>query len=71
MESENKDGIIVRLWNETDQTLPLKVKTILPVKGISRVKLNEEFIEEMNVKNNEFELEMKPHKIETFLFKLK
>ncbi len=70
-ESENKDGIIVRLWNETDQTLPLKVKTILPVKEILRVKLNEDFIEEMNFKNNEFELEMKPHKIETFLFKLK
>ena len=69
-ESEDKQGIIVRLWNSTDETLPLKVKTILPIKGVSSVRLDETFVSDIKVSDNSFEIEMKPHKIETFLLKL-
>ena len=69
-ESEDKQGIIVRLWNSTDETLPLKVKTILPIKGVSSVRLDETFVSDIIVSDNSFEIEMKPHKIETFLLKL-
>ena len=69
-ETEDKQGIIVRLWNSTDETLPLKVKTILPIKGVSGVRLDETFVSDIKVSDNSFEIEMKPHKIETFLLKL-
>lgn len=69
-ESEDKQGIIVRLWNSTDETLPLKVKTILPIKGVSSVRLDETLLSDIKVSDNSFEIEMKPHKIETFLLKL-
>lgn len=68
-ESENKDGIIVRLWNATNETLPLNVNTILPISSIDHVKLDESFIETIKTKDGSFTIDMKPHKIETFLFR--
>lgn len=69
-ESEDRKDIIVRFWNVTGETLDLDVTTILPIKGVERVKLDETFIENMNYENGKFSIKMGPHKIETFKFKL-
>ena len=65
-QAEDKDGIIIRLYNITDEELPLEINTILPVKKVDRVRMDEEFISNMEIKNGKFGLTMGPHKIETF-----
>lgn len=69
-ESEDKSGIIVRLWNLTDETLNTNIKTILPIKEVKHVKLDETNETAITINNCSFDFEMRPHKIETFLFKL-
>lgn len=69
-ESEDKTGIIVRLWNLTDETLNTNIKTILPIKEIKHVNLDETNETAIITNNGSFDFEMRPHKIETFLFKL-
>lgn len=69
-ESEDKSGVIVRLWNATNETLNTNISTILPVKEIVHVNLDETHATQITFKEGSFNYEMKPHKIETFLFKL-
>jgi mannosylglycerate hydrolase len=67
--SEDGSGIVVRLWNTTSETLNLRVAAILPVMGVKRLRLDETIIGELDY-NGKFEMEMGPHKIETFLLVL-
>lgn len=67
-QAENGNGTIVRLWNATDEAFKVNVKTILPAKVVRRMKMDESFIEDTNYSNGKFSFEMKPHKVETFLF---
>lgn len=69
-ESEDKSGIIVRLWNLTDENLNTNIKTILPIKEVKHVNLDETNETAITINNGSFDFEMRPHKIETFLFKL-
>ena len=69
-ESEDKSGIIVRLWNLTNETLNTNIKTILPIKEVKHVNLDETNETAITINDGSFDFEMKPHKIETFLFKL-
>lgn len=68
-QSENGDGIILRVWNTTDDIQALKISTILPIKSVERVQLNERFIEKIAFADGKFEMDLLPHKIETFLLK--
>ena len=67
--SDDGKGIIIRVWNTTDKELPFKLSTILPVQSVSRLKLDESFIEDVKYAKAGFEYRLGPHKIETFLLK--
>ncbi len=69
--SENGEGIILRVWNTTGEKLPLEISTILPVASVDRVRLDEQHIEAMKVKDGKLAMELGAHKIETFLIKTK
>ena len=67
--SENKNGIILRIWNTTGDAQSASISTILPVSSVTRVRLDETPVEELALKDGKFEFELLPHKIETFLLK--
>ena len=64
-QSEDGNGIIIRLYNITGEELPLELNTILPVKKIERVRMDETYIGEVDQKDGKYVLKMGPHKIET------
>ena len=70
-QSEDGKGITIRLYNTTDEALPLTVSTILPVTTVERVKLDESFIEQMPLDGNTCSMTMGAKKIETFVLRLK
>lgn len=67
--AESGEGIVIRLWNTTGETLDLNVSTILPVKEVKRMRLDETILEDVDFANGKFSMKMTPHKIETFLLK--
>ena len=67
-QAEDGNGMIVRLWNATDKKLNVKVDTILPVKAVTRIKMDETFIGNTNYAGGSFSFDMGAHKIETFRF---
>ncbi len=68
-QSEDGTDLVLRLWNTTGETLPLTVSTILPIKAVERLQLNEKKIEDVKFDGKAFSMDIKPHKIETFLLK--
>lgn len=69
--AESGNGLILRVWNTTGETLPLDIQTILPLTGVDRVRLDEQFIETLPLQKGKFSLSLGAHKIETFLLKVK
>ena len=67
--AENGQDFILRIWNTTGEALPLEIKTILPIAGVERVRLDETQPEPVAFENGAFGLTLAPHKIETFLLK--
>lgn len=70
-QSEDKSGITLRIWNITGERVKLNVSTILPVKKVTRIKMDESFIEEADFDGKQFTLDLGPHKIESFVLELK
>lgn len=64
-QAEDGDGAIVRVWNSTDESLDVSLSTILPVKSIERVRLDETFVSQTNFDGKRLTLELGAHKIET------
>jgi len=69
-QANHSKDLIVRVWNTTKVAQDVTMKTVLPVKGIDHVQLNEEFIEELPIKNGEIKFKLEPAKIYTLLLKL-
>lgn len=67
--AENGKDLVLRVWNPTGDTLPLSVSTILPVKGVERIRMDETPIAPLDFADGTFSLDLGPHKIETFLLK--
>ncbi len=70
-QSEDGSGLTLRVWNTTDETLPLRISTILPIKSVDRVRLDETFAEHTNFDGKQWTMDIDGKKIETFILKLK
>ena len=70
-QSEDKTGLTLRVYNTTNETLPLSVTTILPVKEVLRTHLDETHEEKTNFDGKTWSLDLGAKKIETFILKLK
>ena len=68
-QAENGDGVIVRLWNSTGENLDLTVSTILPVKAVERIRLDETHVSDTNFDGKKLTLKLGAHKIETLRLK--
>jgi len=66
-QSEDGQGVVLRVWNTSSEKLDAVIATVLPIKAASRVRLDETPIEELGISNGHINLEIKPHKIETIL----
>lgn len=65
--AEDGKGTVLRLWNTTAENQKVEVSTILPVKAVKRLRMDESQIGDIEFINGSFVFEMGPHKIETFL----
>jgi len=66
-QAEDGNGTVIRLWNTTSETINLEVSTILPIKAVKELKMDESFIRDVAVANGKFTAEMGPHKVLTFV----
>ena len=64
-QAEDGNGVILRLWNTTPETIKADIKTLLPVQSASLLKLNESPVSALNVLNGVIQFECGPHKIVT------
>lgn len=69
-QSENKEGLILRVWNSSDKSIPLTISTILPIKSAAKLKMDETIISEIPMQNSSFTIQLGAHKIETILLRL-
>ena len=63
--AEDKDGIIIRLWNKSDEDTTADMKISLPITGVELVKLNEEKLSDIQLKDGKMSVEVKKHRIIT------
>jgi alpha-mannosidase len=66
--AESGEGIVVRLWNTSASQQNITINTLLPVKAIKYLRLDETYMFDIPFENGCFAMEIKPHKIETLLF---
>jgi len=68
-QAEDGDGFILRLWNASDKAIDTKIDTILPIKSVEQVRMDETEAKAVAFKNGSFSFKFGPHKIETFRLK--
>ena len=66
-QSEDGQGIVLRVWNTSSETLDATIKTSLPVTKAARLRLDETWLGDIVVQEGEIQLEIGPHKIESLL----
>ncbi len=66
-QAEDGNGTVIRLWNTTGENIDLEVSTILPVKAVKEIKMDESFIRDVEFTDGKFTADMGPHKILTFV----
>ncbi len=65
-QAENGDGIIVRLWNNSDDDLSVHAKTRLNIRGIEELRLDETVkIRDVGLEDGHFKVDIAAHKIVT------
>ena len=67
-QSEDGKGTVVRIYNTTGDTVKFDLSTILPVSKVEEVKLNEDFVADVDFKDGKLSGELGPHKIITYKF---
>lgn len=67
--AENGDGIVMRLWNTTSEKQDVCITTLLPIKAVTILRLDETPISELCLQNGNILFEMGPHQICTLLLK--
>lgn len=70
-QAEDGNGLTLRVYNTTDSVLPLEISTILPVKSVERVRLDETFVENTDFDGKKWSMNIGSKKIETFILRLK
>jgi alpha-mannosidase len=65
--SESGEGIILRLWNKGSENENVRIDTILPVSSVKRLRMDETHLSDIPFVNGGFDIDIKPHKIETLL----
>lgn len=66
-QSEAGDGIVIRLWNTTADKLNVLAHTIMPVKSVKLLRLDETPISDIALEDGSMQFDMEPHKIVTLL----
>ena len=66
-QAEDGEGTVIRVWNTTGEDLDLEVSTILPVKAVKEVRLDETFIRDVDFADGKFAVKMGAHKVMTFV----
>ena len=68
-QAEDGKGITLRIWNTTGNDEDVKISTILPITSVTRTRIDEQKIEDVELKDNSFSFKLGAHKIETFILK--
>ena len=68
--AENKEGIIIRLYNPCDSEENCTLRFAIPIKKISEVNLAEEYVNDVETVQDTVRLNLKPHKIRTIYIKI-
>ena len=63
--AEDKDGIIIRLWNKSDEDTTADIKISLPVTKAELVKMNEEKLSDISLTNGKISVKITRNKILT------
>ena len=66
-QSEDGQGIVLRIWNTSSETLDAKIKTLLPVTKVERLRLDETKLDEIPIQDGTIRIRILPHKIENLL----
>ncbi len=66
-ESNDRAGIILRVWNMSPDKVNTSIYSRIPVRKVSRLRMDETFIEFLETDGTKFYFEINPFKIETFL----
>ena len=66
-QSEDGQGMVLRMWNSSSETLDAKIHTSLPVTKAARLRLDESRLEDLNIDEGTIHLDIGPHKIESLL----
>ena len=67
--AEDKDGLIVRLWNKSDEDTTADIKIALPITKAELVKMNEEKLSDILQKDGKISVKITKHKIVTIKIK--
>jgi len=65
--SEDGTGVVMRIWNTSSETQPVEIKTILSVKAVKRLNLDESPLSDIELTDGVINFEMGAHKIFTLL----
>lgn len=68
-QAENKEGVVLRIWNTTGNDEDITIDTILPITSVTRARLDETPIETVALDGKKFSVKLGAHKIETFILK--
>lgn len=68
--AENKEGIIIRLYNPCDSEENCTLRFTIPIKKISEVNLAEEYVNDVETVQDTVRLNLKPHKVRTIYIKV-
>ncbi|NIN66197.1 MAG: hypothetical protein GTO63_16185 [Anaerolineae bacterium] len=68
-QAEQDEGLILRLWNITAETLNVTLSTSLPFKTVKSLRLDETALADLVLEDGQVWFEMGPHKIITLLLK--
>lgn len=63
--AEDKNGVILRVWNNSDQQQDAVITTALPVTSAAKTTFDETFVDGLGVKNGCIKFALGPHKIQT------
>ncbi len=65
--AESGEGIVLRLWNTGSENENVRIDTMLPVTSVKKLRMDEAYLSDIQFVDKGFDLEVKPHKIETLL----
>jgi alpha-mannosidase len=66
-QSEDGQGLVLRVWNTSSETLDATIRTMLPVTKAAKLRLDETKKEDLQVQNGIIQMTILPHKIESVL----